>query len=160
MPSPKVDCPVCGGPMSKGAKSCLPCSKPYERTQDHRERMSDATRGKPKPHLQGRKRPNHAQLMRDWWTPERREAKRQEMLKRNPNARYHGLSAEGARTLRESVGRCEQCGHDGSESRLDVHHRNGNKRDQRLANLEVLCHHCHMRRHSEQGDLKRNTHPS
>ena len=117
--------------------------------------MSEALAGKPKPHLRGRKRPEHSAVMRAWWTEERREAKRVEMLARNPGARYHGLSADGARRLREAMGQCESCGGDGAESRLDVHHRNGDKRDQSLSNLEVLCHRCHMRRHSEQGDLKR-----
>jgi len=89
-------------------------------------------------------------MMREWWTPERKEAKRQEMLSRNPSARYHGLSCEGARLLREALGRCEDCGGDGSDSRLDVHHRNGDKRDQSMGNLVVLCHRCHMKRHAEQ----------
>jgi 5-methylcytosine-specific restriction endonuclease McrA len=119
--------------------------------------MSNALRGKPKPWLRGRKRPEHSRIVKEWWTPERREQKRQEMLARYPDARYHGLSCKGARRLREAMGHCERCGSDGSDSRLDVHHRNGNKRDQTLANLVVLCHRCHMQLHSEQGDLKRKT---
>ena len=155
MPRKKIQCPTCGGPMAATSHACRGCSQPYQRTSEHRRKMSEALAGKPKPHLRGRKRPGHSAAMRKWWTPERRDAKRTEMLSRNPNARYHGLSADGARRLRAAAGACEACGHDGSESRLDVHHRNRDKRDQRLQNLEVLCHRCHMQRHSDQGDLKR-----
>jgi 5-methylcytosine-specific restriction endonuclease McrA len=117
--------------------------------------MSKALADKPKPWLLGRKRPEAGQKIREWWTPERREAKRQEMLLLNPNAVYHGLSCKGARRLKGTLGRCDNCGGDGSESRLDVHHLNGNKRDQSLANLTILCHRCHMQTHSAQGDLVR-----
>jgi hypothetical protein len=98
-------------------------------------------------------------MKEEWWTPERREKKRQEMLARNPQARYHGLSARAAKALTEAAGRCERCEADGSDSRLDVHHCNGDKRDQSLSNLAILCHRCHMRLHSEQGDLRRNLSP-
>jgi 5-methylcytosine-specific restriction endonuclease McrA len=106
----------------------------------------------PKPKLQGRKRPDHAEKMRALWTPERREAKRQEMLTRNPNARYHGLSCKAARRLRQSVGACQSCGHGGSRSRLEVHHLDRDKRNQEPSNLMVLCHDCHMREHQEAGE--------
>jgi len=152
MPSKKIPCPVCGQPMAAISKTCRACSVPYERTPEIRQKMSATASGKPKPWLRGRKRPEHSRTMRDWWTPERREAKRQEMLARNPSARYHGLSAKGARRLREALGRCEACGGDGSDSRLDVHHRNGDKQDQSLSNLAVLCHRCHMQAHAEQGE--------
>jgi hypothetical protein len=142
--------------MTPTAQMCRKCKPSYQRTDEHRRKLSEALRGKPKPWLRGRKRPEHSETMKEWWTTERRDAKRAEMLKRSPLARYHGLSADGARAIRDAAGRCESCDGDGSESRLDVHHRNGDKRDQRLANLAVLCHRCHMRLHSEQGDLRRN----
>jgi len=102
--------------------------------------------------MQGKKRPAHSKLMREWWTPERRESKRLDMLERNPMARYHGLSADGAREIRKAAGQCQKCQ---SRRNLDVHHLNGDKRDQTLSNLVVLCHQCHMRLRSDQGDLKR-----
>ena len=119
----------------------------YERTAEHNLKMSQATKGKPKPWLKGRKRPEVGQKIAAWWTPERREAKRQESMGRNPNARYHGLSAKSAARLVARIGRCERCQHDGSDSRLGCHHRNRDKHDQRLENLEVLCHRCHMQEH-------------
>ncbi len=154
MPSPKKPCPLCGQPMSARSQMCRACRDrhPYERTPEHREHLSERLSGKPKPWLRGRKRPEHSRKMKEWWTPERRQEKRQEMLGRNPGARYHGLSAKSAARLVARIGRCECCGHDGSESRLDIHHRNRNKRDQRLENLEVLCHRCHMQEHASRGE--------
>ena len=147
MPSKKIQCPTCGGAMAAKSQQCRKCRPPYDRTPQHRAKMTAAREGKPRPSMRGRKRPDHAATMKAWWTPERREEARQRFLARNPMARYHGLSCRGARALRESLGRCERCGHDGSESRLDVHHRNGDKRDQSLGNLTVLCHRCHMATH-------------
>lgn len=152
MPSPKKTCPTCSGPMGPKSSQCRKCKPTYQRTEAHRQKMVQATAGKPKPWLQGRKRPDHAAKMREIWTPERREAKRQEMLQRNPDARYHGLSCKGARRLRNERGRCERCGHDGSESRLEVHHRDRDKRNQEPSNLVVLCHQCHMQDHAEAGE--------
>ena len=124
----------------------------YERTEKHRAQMSAALKGKPKPWLLGRKRPKVGRKIAAWWTPERREAKRQESLGRNPNARYHGLSAKSAARLVARIGHCERCQGDGSESRLGIHHRNRDKHDQRLENLEVLCHRCHMQEHAKTGE--------
>jgi hypothetical protein len=124
----------------------------YERTEKHRAQMSAALKGKPKPWLLGRKRPKVGRKIAAWWTPERREAKRQESLGRNPNARYHGLSAKSAARLVARIGHCERCQGDGSESRLGIHHRNRDKHDQRLENLEVLCHRCHMQEHAAAGE--------
>lgn len=98
----------------------------------------------------GRKRPDHAAKMRAWWTAERREQKRQEMLMRNPDARYHGLSSKQAARIVRAVGRCQKCGT--TDRRLSVHHRNRDKHDQSPENLEVLCHPCHMREHADHGE--------
>ena len=167
MPSKKIPCPECGQLMGATSEKCRKCKPTYLRTEKHKEAMSASLAGKPKPHLKGRKRPKVGRKIAAWWTEERREAKRQEMLGRNPNARYHGLSATSAARLVRRVGRCECCGGDGSESRLGIHHRNRDKHDQRLENLEVLCHRCHMREHAKAGETgwdsyhqKRKTSPS
>jgi len=39
---------------------------------------------------------------------------------------------------------CEMCG---STKRLDVHHRDGNIKNNALENLQTLCHTCHMKWH-------------
>lgn len=166
MPSPKKVCPTCAGPMHPKATQCRKCKPTYQRTEDHRLRMIAATKGKPKPWLRGRRRPRHAEMMREYWTPERREAKNQSMLRLNPAARYHGLSARAAKAFVRAVGHCQQCGHDGSISRLGVHHLDRDKRNQRRENLQVLCHRCHMREHACAGETgwqryhaKRKTNP-
>jgi hypothetical protein len=115
--------------------------------------MSEVLSGVPKPHLRGVKRPEHSEMMKAWWTQERRQAMTDRQLARNPDARYHGLSCRAAKRLVEAKGRCEECGHDGSESRLGVHHRDRNKHNQAPENLAVLCHRCHMRDHSEAAEV-------
>lgn len=106
--------------------------------------MSGALQGKRRSYRSASTRPEVAQSIADWWTPERREAKRQEMLARNPQARYHGLSARAARRLRAEVGCCERCG---STERLHIHHKDRNKHNQDRSNLVVLCKGCHSFEH-------------
>ena len=153
MPKKKIPCPSCGKPMAAASERCRTCKPSYVRTKEHRAVMSDALLGQPKPWLKGKKRPPRvSQKIAAWWTEERREAKRQQLLGRNPGARYHGLSARSAARLVKRIARCEACGHDGSASRLGIHHRNRDKRDQRMENLQVLCHRCHMREHARAGE--------
>ena len=109
--------------------------------------MSELLKGRKHDYRSGSTRPAVAAKIAAWWTPERREAKRKEMLSRNPDARYHGLSSTRAAELVKQTGKCQECGHDGSESRLGIHHKDRNKHNQRPSNLAVLCHKCHMREH-------------
>jgi len=109
--------------------------------------MSKRLKGQKHEHRSASTRPDVAAKIQSWWTPERREAKRQQMLERNPAARYHGLSAKEAAKIVRSVGYCQRCLGDGSESRLGIHHKDRNKQNQRPSNLEVLCHCCHMQEH-------------
>ena len=152
MPYKRKPCPTCSGMMDGRASQCRKCKPSYPRTASHRERMSRVLTGKPKPHLQGKKRPGHSETMKAWWTPERREEKRNAMLRRNPDARYHGLSADRAAQIVAAAGQCQRCDHDGSESRLGVHHHNRDKHDHTPKNLEVLCHRCHMQEHTKKGE--------
>jgi 5-methylcytosine-specific restriction endonuclease McrA len=149
MPSPKVPCPQCGQLKSPTADLCRSCRPSYERTPEHRAKLSAALTGKPHSYRSASTRPEVAAKIAAAWTPERREAKRQAMLLRNPNARYHGLSAKEAKRRREAVGACQSCG---SSGRLDIHHRDRNKRNQDPANLAVLCHRCHMQEHARAGE--------
>ncbi len=69
-----------------------------------------------------------------------------------PDARYAGLSSRRAAKIVQEAGKCQECGHDGSESRLDIHHRDREKRNQERSNLMVLCHRCHMLEHAKTGE--------
>jgi 5-methylcytosine-specific restriction endonuclease McrA len=122
----------------------------YERTPEHRALMSERLKGRKHDYRSASTRPEVAARIQAWWTPERREAKRQEMLKRNPQARYHGLSAKAAARLVKAAGCCQECGETGSSSRLGIHHRDRDKRNQDPSNLQVLCHRCHMREHRDE----------
>jgi 5-methylcytosine-specific restriction endonuclease McrA len=124
----------------------------YQRTPEHRQKMSEALTGRKHDYRSASTRPDVAAKIQAYWTPERREAKRLEMLKRNPAARYHGLSAKEAARIVRSVGRCQRCNGDGSESRLGIHHKDRDKKNQRPSNLEVLCHRCHMQEHAAAGE--------
>src|SRR4051812_39252368 len=110
MPWKKVPCPTCGQPKSRVAEQCRQCRPTYERTDDHRAKMSAAHQGKRHSWRSASTRPEVAAQIQAWWTPERREAKRQEVLQRNPDARYHGLSAREAKRRCQEVGACQQCG--------------------------------------------------
>jgi 5-methylcytosine-specific restriction endonuclease McrA len=147
MPAPKHPCPDCGTPTR--STRCRSCTPPYERTAEHRATMSQAQTGKRHSYRSASTRPEVAAKIQDWWTPERREARRQAMLAKNPDARYHGLSAREAKRIRDRVGSCQECGATG---RLDIHHKDGDKQNQSPENLTVLCRSCHMQVHAERGE--------
>ncbi len=48
-----------------------------------------------------------------------------------------------ARALRKYGARCSRCAYDRHPEMLDVHHKDGNRSNARLDNLEVLCVWCH-----------------
>jgi hypothetical protein len=107
--------------------------------------------------------PETIERKRAYWTPERREQRRQQMLQRNPAAIYHGLSHRMAKRMCQLVGHCERCH---SPEQLDVHHRDRDKHNHTPSNLEILCHRCHMQDHAAQGETgwdsyhqKRKSHP-
>lgn len=152
MPRKKVPCPQCGLPKAAESELCRRCRPTYERTPESRAKLSAALKGRRHSYRSGSTRPEIAAKIRDWWTPERKEARRLSLLERKPTARYHGLSSRRAAQLVRDAGRCQRCDHDGSESRLGIHHRDRNKKNQTPENLEVLCHRCHMREHSEHGE--------
>ena len=152
MPRKKIPCPECGQPMAATSKTCRKCVVPYERTPEHCQAMSVRQLGVPKLKLRGRKRPKVGKKIQAWWTAERREAKRQEMAKFHSTRPNRGLTKRELAALAHKVGRCEHCGGDGSESRLDVHHQNRDRRDNRMENLTVLCHRCHIQEHALAGE--------
>src|SRR5271166_5660096 len=163
MPRKKIPCPGCGQPMKAESQMCRQCKPTYERTEKHRESMSAALKGKPHNWSSGSTRPEVADKIRSWWTPERRLERTAMLLQRNPSARYHGLSSRAAAKLVQSVGHCQKCG---SIKRLGIHHKDRNKQNQDPSNLIVLCHRCHMQDHAKAGETgwdsywkKRKTNP-
>ena len=60
----------------------------YERTPEIREKERRAHLGKSNAYPSASTRPEVAQKIRDWWTPERREQRRQENLERNKDPQF------------------------------------------------------------------------
>ena len=110
--------------------------------------MSAALKGKPHNWRSGGSLPGVAKKIAAAWTPQMREAARIRGLARNSNARYHGLSAKAAKKITKSAGRCSRCGV--KKGRIDIHHKDRDKRNQAPENREVLCHRCHMQEHRDE----------
>jgi len=186
-------CPVCGGKMHRQSKRCHTCyaiqqSSPearaalsekrkgqptYRRTAEHRGRMSKALMGKPRPWLQGRKRPEVAQKIAAAWTPEMREAARQrgllaaenrqwllkiaEALAGENNPNYQGKDQASPYALgwgrgykdkirQRADGVCQMCGKR-PDYTLDLHHKDFGKDNHAPDNLMVICRSCHKSLH-------------
>src|SRR4051812_15324822 len=114
MPYKQKPCPTCDQMMDGRSEQCRSCKPSYQRTNAHRQKMSAVLIGQPKPWLKGRKRQKHSRLMKKWWTQTRRKAASHQRSK--PSSLYFGLSGRKRAALVQSVGHCERCSHDGSES--------------------------------------------
>ena len=173
MPSPKIPCPSCGQPMSPKAVMCRKCKPSYDRSEDHRIRMSAALVGRTHSYPSASTRPDVAEKIRQSWTPEKRESARQRGLalaadrewrdliaasvmgELNPNHQGKGKATPygpgwGRRhkdLIRERAGyRCEECGARPPYT-LDVHHIDKSKDNHHPDNLQALCRPCHKRVH-------------
>ena len=60
-----------------------------------------------------------------------------------PSHYGNGANSYRKRALKAKGKKCERCGYSGSKKMLDVHHRDGNRGNGRLSNLEILCVWCH-----------------
>lgn len=157
-------CPECGRPKSRRAKICKQCVVPYVRDAAWRKNMSEKLKGVPNLALKGIKRPDASKRMKAWWTPERRIeqrlAKRAWWVDRGvsgPLPPYYGMSVLEAKEIREAAGCCDECGGDGTESRLHVHHIDRDTHNHKMSNLAVLCHRCHAGEHVRLRRLDRET---
>ena len=171
-------CIECGVPVPRKVKRCPLCHKSflstrptYERTPEHRKRMSLATKGKPKAYPSASERPEVAEKIRRAWTAEMREAARCRGLRNAANPEWRLKIAmslaeelnprwEGGRSVspyspgfgskvRQLVRcrdgfACRQCG---STNHLCVHHKDFQKNNHDIENLELLCRKCHTRSH-------------
>ena len=134
--------------------------------------MSEATKGKQKPWLKGKKRPEVGKKIADSWTPEMKQSARIRGLinaentewllkiaesvsgKNNPN--YQGKGKESPysagwgkkyrKKLRERKGgKCSMCLE--QEKLLDLHHIDFSKTNHHPDNIQLLCRKCHKKVH-------------
>jgi HNH endonuclease/NUMOD3 motif-containing protein len=170
MPRARVKCEN-GHWKGRDSSYCRGCGQTYDRTPEHRERMSEALRGKPHTYRSASTTPEVAERIRRAWTPEMREAARLRGLAFAADPEWRRKIAESVsgsknpmwedgraeipyapgwgrlhrRLFRESRGnRCEDCG---STEWLDIHHIDGEKHDHSEENLRLLCRRCHKRDH-------------
>jgi len=127
------------------------------------DKMSDAARGRPIPEAV---REKIAESLTGFERPDATRVKmsRSTAGEQNPNWKGGHYTAEwygpGWDLIRERIrdrdGVCQHCGHDGAETRLEVHHivpiRDFRERDDaaieeanHVSNLILLCKHCHGR---------------
>lgn len=159
--------------MGPTSSQCRKCNPSYVRTAEHRERMSQTLAGRTRSTPSASTRPEVAEQIRQWWTPERREEARQrglaqaadrawrDMIARslmgelNPNyqGKDHatpygpGWGRRHKDLIRERAGyRCEMCGMRPDRT-LDVHHKDHTKDNHHPDNLIALCRSCHKKVH-------------
>jgi len=63
----------------------------------------------------------------------------------NPNFK-HGLNKYRRQKLKVSENKCEDCGIDDLDV-LEIHHLDGNRKNNKMENLAILCANCHKKRH-------------
>ncbi len=64
----------------------------------------------------------------------------------SPRDKVKSQQALKVRLLKERGGSCERCGYNKYEI-LQVHHKNRNRDDNILSNLELICPNCHYEEH-------------
>ncbi len=141
-------------------------------TGEHKKNISLSLKGKKKPWLEGKSRPNHSKFMKNWYIthPEALEIIKQRMLKllsnedylksrsnavsgnKNPNWKG-GISKrkykEFYKKLKNEIGKrdnytCQLCGKNEKllKYTLSVHHIDFNKENSNKNNLICLCKKC------------------
>jgi hypothetical protein len=165
-------CPGCGKAKKNSSALCRACRPSYERTPEHRQKMSEVLAGRQPRGTGWRHSPKTRRKIASAWTPEKREAARIRGLRmasdpgwrrrigeavsgeKNPsweNGRAQipyapGWGRVNRRQVREEAGhRCEDCGGPGP---LDTHHIDGTKSNHARNNLRALCRKCHKRAHA------------
>ena len=159
--------------MSPKAAMCRKCKPSYDRSEEHRTRMSAALVGRTHDYPSASTRPDVAEKIRQGWTPEKREAARVRGLafaadrkwrdliaasvmgELNPNHQGKsnatpygpGWGRKHKDLIRERAGyRCERYGSKPQRT-LDVHHIDKSKDNHHPDNLQALCRPCHKAIH-------------
>jgi 5-methylcytosine-specific restriction endonuclease McrA len=67
--------------------------------------------------------------------------------------------SQSARTkvLVRAKGKCEKCAHSLEDVKPHIHHRDGNPKNNKLSNLQVLCPNCHSKIHDKPIKKKPNS---
>lgn len=171
-------CIDCNASVPRRVLRCPSCRKialknrpTYKRTSEHKIKMSQSTKGKPKPGLKGKKRPIVAEKIANAWTEEMKEAARQRgkekaqdkewllkianALSGEKNPRWQGGIANQkyapgfGKTLKRLIRErdnftCQLCGITEAELsyNLSVHHADYDKTNHNEDNLFSTCKRC------------------
>jgi len=95
----------------------------------------------------------HYRRFLKWGDPNQVKKSKGRDIRGNKNPNWKGGIAEypdhcrmkrlRLQKLKEENSRCQMCG----GKAVEIHHRNGNKADQRIKNYMALCHSCHKKTH-------------
>lgn len=161
----KWHCIDCGVQIKRRRKRCPECHAKhlkergtYERTEEHKQKLSRVLKGKPKPWLRGKKRsPETRRKMCEYWTEEmRKEASKRWQGGNNP-AYINGdhcrvYPREFNPKLRTKIRKrdqyhCQLCrSHFPTRSKaLSIHHIDYDKMNNESINLIALCKSCHAK---------------
>jgi 5-methylcytosine-specific restriction endonuclease McrA len=89
---------------------------------------------------------------KSWQDPEVRKARCIGISKSMQGKGYkNGAHGFRKRALEHYGCKCQKCGYDKYVSVLDVHHKDYDRTNNELDNLEVLCVRCHIEKHIEDG---------
>ena len=157
-------CIGCGGRTN--GKRCWACYKLWSKTAEYSKLVGKNTKeywAKKENVEKYRKRAKALwasdgmrERMAKTWTKERRE-KISKLLKerwasgrmdanrvKDPKSPYGHLKCHQMKKIRGMEGCCSKCG---SKNRLQIHHKDFNKRNHAIDNLKTLCMSCHMKLH-------------
>lgn len=162
----------CSGSTTGYCKQHSPTHGKYQRTDEHKKKMSEIFKGRKMPWIEGKKRPEHSKFLKEWWAnhpEERKKAKERgdrmvsdkaylkklsELLSGDKNpawkggiavTKYKGFYQTIKNKIRERDNyTCQLCGQTEEELqyRMSVNHINFNKEDCREENLNCLCKRC------------------
>lgn len=145
-----------------GRFCCIKCARAFS-TKNKREQINKKVSEK----LTGKsKTPQQIQSLKDAWVKRRLERKDNVKINRLTDSEFFVLNSKNNnqkiknRLFESKIKeyRCEECDiteYNNKPITLHLHHINGNKKDNRLENLQILCPNCHSQTDNYAGkDLK------
>lgn len=153
--------------LSPMVVTCSRCNEPFRRHNGHvtQKFCSHACRF-PKP---ARRRCMHCT---EWFRPRRanpnqeccsrecsrrRWSQQRKLTNRNSGIWCNEREAK-AELLKQQKGACKSCGWNRTPEVLELHHKDRNRKNKRLSNLELICPNCHAEDHfrDKTGQFKNN----